>query len=120
MAAALRASAAYRTNILHLVRPSGGVSLSHLSNAALGPPAFLRNGGLPKNRCGSSIEYSTNVGPGGRVMRWLSRRILAVLALAGLTGGALLVVSFEHLPYPVCFRETTIYGKVISSRMFPY
>ena len=35
--------------------------------------------------------YSTS--PGKSVAKWLSRRLLALVALAGVTGGAVLVVS---------------------------
>lgn len=94
MAAALRSSATYRASLQHLLRPSGGSIFLHSSSTS---PTFNKCGVLPRNQHVSRMDYSTDIGPGGRVMKWIRRRILAVLAIAGLSGAVLFVVSIMFL-----------------------
>ena len=80
MAACIGASAAYRKGFVRLIlmQPSApkpifslGRSLHHISGRRL----------------------SSSSRPGPKITKWLGRRVLALLAVAGFAGGALVIVS---------------------------
>lgn len=76
-----------------LLRPPAVGSVSYLYGTPCSAREFHLNASYHVKQY-SNRQYST-LGPGAKVFKWLSRRLLAVLALAGLTGGALLAVSFS-------------------------
>lgn len=76
----------YRRGFAPLLRLSAVASAPHL----LGPRRPTLD--IHRNANYSNNQYSTS-GPGAKFAKWLSRRLLGVIALAGFTGGALLVVS---------------------------
>ena len=88
MAACVCASG-YRRRFVHLLRQSAVASVPHISGTHNGSSDFHQFG---------NKQYSTGE-PGARFTKWLSRRFLAVLALAGFTGGALFVVSIAYKGY---------------------
>jgi len=85
MATSLSASAAYRRSLLHIIKPVKG-SLHHLSTATRSPIISVRSERRVDNQRWATYEFSTKADAGDRAIRWMRRKILALLTVAGLAG----------------------------------
>ncbi len=91
MAISVRASAAYGRNLLQIVRPAGTVPLVQISTLMQKPSALPKHGPYGKSQHWSA--YSSGVGPSDTIIKWIRKRLLTLLTLAGVAGGTVFIVS---------------------------
>ena len=89
MATLMSTSAAYRRNLLHIVK---GPSL-RLPTATQGPVIPVGKERRVNNQRLATLEFSTKADAADKAIKWLRRKILALLGVAGLAGATVFVVS---------------------------